>query len=200
MPNLENNLILRRCPHCNVDSPNLVTVTRFETINYNGTIKRTWACYSCQRCGGVITAWASPGNPKIQQLFPPSISLDDSIPERAKAYLNQAIDSLHAPAGSIMLSASSVDAMLKEKGYKQGSLYKRINQAAADHLITKEMADWAHEVRLEANDQRHPDEDAILPGENDAQKTIDFTLSLTQFLFVMPSRVQKGIQDAKQEQ
>ena len=51
-----------------------------------------------------------------------------------------------------MLAASAVDSMLKEKGYKDGSLYKRIEQAAGDHLITAEMASWAHEVRLDAND------------------------------------------------
>jgi hypothetical protein len=39
-----------------------------------------------------------------------------------------------------MLSASAVDAMLKVKGYKSGSLYSRIDKAAEDHMITSEMA------------------------------------------------------------
>ena len=56
-----------------------------------------------------------------------------------------------------MLSASSIDAMLKSKGYKKGNLYKRIEKAAEDHLITSEMAKWAHQVRLGANDERHAD-------------------------------------------
>lgn len=47
--------------------------------------------------------------------------------------------------------------VLKEKGYKDGSLHKRIEKAASDHLITKDMSDRAHPVRLEANDQRHAD-------------------------------------------
>ena len=68
-----------------------------------------------------------------------------------------------APAGAVMLAASSVDAMLKEKGYNEGSLYARIGQARDDHLITADMAEWAHEVRLDANDQRHADEAAALP-------------------------------------
>ena len=34
-----------------------------------------------------------------------------------------------------MLAASAVDAMLKEKGYIDGSLYARINKAAEEHLI-----------------------------------------------------------------
>ena len=63
-----------------------------------------------------------------------------------------------------MLSASSVDAMLKVKGYKDGSLYQRIKDAAAGHIITEDMATWAHQVRLDANDERHADESASIPN------------------------------------
>jgi hypothetical protein len=49
------------------------------------------------------------------------------IPDRAREYLEQAISSISAPAGAIMLAASSVDAMLKEKGLNSGKLYSRIN-------------------------------------------------------------------------
>jgi hypothetical protein len=130
-------------------------------------------------------------------MFPSPVALDDSIPPRAKDYLNQAIDSLHAPAGATMLAASAIDSMLKAKGYKDDVLHSRINKAAKDHLITKEMAEWAHQVRLDANAQRHADDSEELPNESDAQKTIDFAMALAQFLFVMPSRIQQGIQASK---
>lgn len=91
-----------------------------------------------------------------------------------------------------MLAASSVDAMLKAKGYKEGNLYTRIEEALEDHLITPEMADWAHEVRLDANDQRHDDEEAPLPEQSDAEKVIEFASALAQFLFVLPARIQRG--------
>lgn len=197
MPKLENNLIIKRCPHCNVDNPNLTQASRFITNSYNNGNQRIWVAYSCQRCGGVTTAWAYQNNPEIQQMFPSPVFVDSSIPAKARAYLNQAIDSLHAPSGAVMLAASSIDAMLKEKGFKEGSLYKRINKAVDDHLITKEMATWAHEVRLDANDERHADDEAVLPTEKDAQRTVDFAMALAQFLFVMPSRVERGIEDAK---
>ncbi len=91
-----------------------------------------------------------------------------------------------------MLAASSIDAMLKEKGYKDGSLYDRIKQAAKDHLITEEMAVWAHDVRLDANDQRHADDQASLPDEEDASKCIEFAQALAEFLFALPARVERG--------
>ena len=91
-----------------------------------------------------------------------------------------------------MLAASSVDAMLKAKGYIEGSLYSRIEKAVADHLITGDVAAWAHDVRLDANDQRHADQDAELPTIQDAERVIAFAASLGDVLFVLPARVRRG--------
>ncbi len=132
-------------------------------------------------------------------MYPQALLLDEAIPDRARNFLDQAINTIHAPAGSIMLSASSVDAMLKKIGYKEGSLYSRIDQARDDHIITDDMANWAHAVRLGANDQRHADEAADLPNESDAQRCIDFVMALGQLLFVLPKRVEKGLKDAAEE-
>lgn len=129
-------------------------------------------------------------------MFPKPREVDPAIPNVAGAYLLQALQSLSAPAGAVMLAASAVDAMLKGKGLIEGNLYSRINQAAKSNLITDEMARWAHEVRLDANDQRHADKDAPLPSEADARRVVDFALALGQFLFVLPSRVKHGLDEA----
>jgi hypothetical protein len=126
--------------------------------------------------------------------FPKSEQVEDELPEKVKAFLTQAIESLHAPSGAIMLAASAVDAMLKEKGYKEGKLYPRINKAKEDHLITDDMAKWAHQVRLDANDERHADEDATLPTTEDAKRSVEFARALGTFLFVLPARVTRGIE------
>lgn len=92
-----------------------------------------------------------------------------------------------------MLAASAVDAMLKTKELKTGSLYSRIDQASATGLITQDMAKWAHEVRLDANDERHADDEAVLLMAEDAKRAVDFALALGQLLFVLPARVKRGI-------
>jgi hypothetical protein len=136
----------------------------------------------------------SPGdvNHAIAQVWPLPQTVADVVPVRAREFLSQAIASLHAPAGAVMLTASAVDAMLKDKGYKEGSLNSRIDAAAKDHLITAEMAAWAHEIRLDANEQRHADESATLPSAADAEKVIEFANALAQFLYVLPARVERG--------
>lgn len=59
------------------------------------------------------------------------------------------------------------------------------------------MARWAHEIRLDANNQRHADLNAALPTENDARKCIDFAMALAEFLFVLPERVERGLAEAE---
>lgn len=194
---LTPQLELDRCPHCQVDKPSLHELWRCETKTHAGNNLRYWRTYKCSRCGGLILAASSMQDGGVIELYPSYINIDESIPLKARSYLSQAIESLHASAGAIMLCASSVDAMLKEKGYKNDSLYNRINKAVQDHLITQEMAQWAHEVRLDANDQRHTDEESILPTEGDAKKCVDFVLALGQFLFVLPAQVQRGLTEAK---
>ena len=192
-----SQLHLPRCPHCEIALPNLYRHAAIETTNNNQANRRLWSTYVCQSCGGQTMTVSKYDQVQevfgsIVEIWPSPRTVDGSVPERAKSFLEQAITSISAPAGAVMLTASAVDSMLKEKGLKAGSLYKRIDQAAAEHLITADMAAWAHEVRLEANDQRHADEEAALPNEADAQKGIDFALALAQFLFVLPSRVAQG--------
>ena len=192
--NQGNQLPLNRCPHCNIAKPLLNRVWGPATTkNFANSNPRCWSTYKCQSCGGVVLA-CSPRdeNQNITNTWPSPRSVEETVPDRAREFLEQAIASLHAPAGAVMLTASAVDAMLKDKGYKDGSLYARIDAAVKDNLITNEMASWAHEIRLDANDQRHADEDAPLPNSADAEKVIEFANALAQFLFVLPARVERG--------
>ena len=149
MPKLGAQLDLPRCPHCNVDRPSLVLVHAVETNTYDNSNLRRWRIYRCTRCGGLITAAAKAYDAEVREAFPAPLEVEATLPTRAREYLEQALNSLHAAAGAVMLAASAVDSMLKEKGYKEGSLYSRIDQAAAEGVITKDMALWAHDVRLE---------------------------------------------------
>ena len=191
---LLTELDLDRCPHCNVAKPNIPKVFGpHENNSYKKNNHRFWAVYSCKTCGGlVIAACKNAHTNPITEMYPQRIMVDESIPVRAKDFLSQAIESLHAPAGAVMLAASAVDAMLKDKGYIEGSLFNRIEKAAKDHLITQEMSEWAHEVRLESNDQRHADEESVMPSEEDAKRITDFAQAFAEYLFVLPAKIRSG--------
>ncbi|MBE3086435.1 MAG: DUF4145 domain-containing protein [Bacteroidetes bacterium] len=197
MLKLNEQLELDRCPHCRVDKPRLEREASCKSKTHDGLNLRQWFVYCCSRCGGAVIAAAREMGGPVIEYYPSIISVSNEIPKTAREYIVQALDSLHAPAGCVMLCSSAVDAMLKAKSYKDGSLYSRINQAAKDNILTQDMAAWAHEVRLDANEQRHSDEDYTLPTSEDAKRLIDFVLVLGEILFVLPSRVQHGIADAK---
>jgi hypothetical protein len=196
MPTLSANLIIDRCPHCSVNNPNLYETHHLESNNHSATNLRRWRIYICKACGGLVIGYARNWEQEVEEIFPKVEEISSNIPSPAKEYLQQAINSIHAPAGAVLLAASAVDAMLKLKNYKEGSLYKRIDLACEEHLITDDMAKWAHEVRLDANAQRHADEAFVLPDQAGAKRAVDFALAFAEFLFVLPARVERGLDQA----
>lgn len=75
--------------------------------------------YTCRTCGGVILAGNVAGeNQPVTELYPSSKQIDESIPYPANTYLQQALESIHTPAGAVMLAGSAIDSMLKIKGYR----------------------------------------------------------------------------------
>jgi hypothetical protein len=191
-------LLLERCPHCAIAQPQLARITERENNRCGG--HRRWGVYECLACGGLVIAAARAGDPAhvVIECYP--AAPDDppeTIPARPRAYLRQARDLLTQPTGSVILSASAVDAMLEEKGLKEGRLYERIHDAAAQHLISDDMAQWAHQVGLDPNDPRYADMRTSSPSIEDARQCLGFALTLADTLFVLPSRVSRGIEESE---
>jgi hypothetical protein len=204
LPHLE----VAACPHCGISRPNLAR-TGDTPVTWDHTKHHAyrWAIYACSSCGqatlvgveGHASGSSYRGDLEIKGTYPPPRSVAGSVPDRARSYLLQALGSLSAPDGAVMLAASAVDAMLKAKNLTDGSLYSRIKTAADTHLITADMEGWAHEVRLDANDTRHADHLRPHHTTESAQRVVDFALALAEFLFVLPARVTRG-RDAAKEQ
>jgi len=161
-----------------------------------------WHIYTCSSCGGLVgaaipVAQVQTGAPLTQQahwIVPTVVTISSDIPQAAARYLTQARETLASPSASVVMSASAVDAMLKERGYRDGKLYGRIQKAETDGVLTKDMAAWAHEIRLDANDERHADQDASAMTGEDAAKCLEFADALADLLFVLPARVRRGRQ------
>jgi hypothetical protein len=94
------------------------------------------------------------------------------------------------------MAGSAVDAMLKQLGYIEGSLYARIDKAVAEHKLTKNMGDWAHEVRLGSNRPRHADKDRPHVSSEEAEQSVEFAEALGYFLFVLTTRIERGTKAA----
>jgi hypothetical protein len=202
------HLALARCPHCHTANPTLSRRATFAMqprkpafLALLGSAWLQWHVYFCETCGGLCGAGISTHATQIQQpqlavvewLVPSIPSISSDVPASASRYLTQARETLSSPAASVVMSASAVDAMLKERGYKDGKLYGRINTAERDGVLTAHMAQWAHDIRLDANDERHADTDASGATPEDAARCLEFATTLTDLLFVLPARVKRGL-------
>lgn len=126
---------------------------------------------------------------KPTRLWPEPHVYSEDLPDRVRRALADARGTLGHPSASIVMSARAVDFMLKEKGLKTGKLYERIKLAAQQGIITADMKDWADEVRLESNDERHADDDAPEATKEDAERVLGFAESLAEILFELPARL-----------
>ena len=132
------------------------------------------------------------------QYWPDVETFSDDIPTQPRSYLKEAAETLSSARASIVMSAGAVDSMLKALNLTEGTLNQRIEKAAKDHLITEDMKEWAHDVRLDANDQRYADLEAAPPSIDDARRCLDFARAFAELLFVLPARVQRGKKAAEE--
>lgn len=203
-----------RCPRCGAARPTLhlqIFVFPEARVNENQGLEG-WAVYQCSSCNDIIAfkatmPWSRNSDNIRKQInghyevYPtemmPNASEDfNDWPERAATYMRQALEALGAPDGAVMLAGSAVDAMLKEKGYQDGSVHSRIERAVKDNVLTADMGAWAHEVRLAANAPRHADRESPHATKQEALAALEFTRALAQFLFILPARVERGKQAA----
>lgn len=190
---------VERCPHCAVANPLIVQYWAGMTSNAIGH-QECWALFACTRCGsGIAARGPHPThleNGWAEDTYPTAPKAHSDIPDIARTFLQQAMDTLHAPDAAAVMAGSAVDAMLKELGYSNGSVYNRIDEALKENKLTQGMADWAHEVRLGSNRPRHADVNRPHVTVDEAKQSVEFAEALANFLFVLTARIQRGIQAA----
>jgi len=196
-----------RCPHCGCFKPTLHLEHAYVDARAGTGRGLGWAAYRCSGCYGLV-AFEAPmtiANDVAEysrqfhqdrvyalRVFPEFGAKLSGLPPRAGTYLQQALEAINAPDGAVMLAGSAVDAMLKAKGYSDGSVFTRIEKAVENHLLTPAMGEWAHAVRLQANQPRHADDDDPHATTAEARQVIEFARALGDFLFVLPARIEEG--------
>ncbi len=193
---------LDRCPHCGTAQPTLPIVFPLTAVE-DGRRRQgrrdligspRWhvaECTSCDApvcCLGLIDAG---GDGEISVVVPRGFVVAEAVPTSAARFIQQAYETLGSPEASVVMSASAVDAMLKDQGLKNGTLYERIGQAVDKGIITENMSAWAHLVRLEANNVRHPDETLPPATKDDSERSFEFAKAISEILYVLPSRMPK---------
>lgn len=87
----------------------------------------------------------------------------------------------------------ALELALKEKAPDlSGTFYKRIEAMSADGRLTKDVAEWAHAVRILGNDAAHED---VEPSADDIVDLAAFTRVVLEYLYTMPTKVLRRSSD-----
>ena len=69
------------------------------------------------------------------------------------------------------------------------SLSRRIREAADRHELTPDLADWAHQIRLDGNNAVHEEQPF---SRKEAERLKTFTELVLQYLFTLPGMLQEA--------
>lgn len=171
-----------------------------QTARSDGWQQEVWTCFVCTSCGGVTSTRsksAGDGTRVISNIYPEPKAAHSDIPDTARRFLQQAIETLHAPDAAAVMAGSAVDSMLKSLGYDGGSVYSRIEKAVGDNVLTQNMGEWAHSVRLGSNRPRHADAEQPHVSPAEAKRSVEFAEALGQFLFVLKAQIDRALAQAE---
>ena len=177
---------MHRCPHCQIAKPLLQQIYMDDTASYEQA--ENWHVYRCTNCTCMVLARTNVRSSRVASIYPDIKVAPRELPESAHRYLAQAYRTVQdAPDAAAIMASSAIDDMLKQKGFTdQRTLHERIDAAKDQHLLTEEMAKWAHRIRFVSNNPRHADEDNPHVEAAEAQRMLDFAEALAQYLYVLP--------------
>ncbi|WP_439469206.1 DUF4145 domain-containing protein [Blastomonas fulva] len=193
---------VRDCPYCKARR---VAFTAQIAWNIDGSERR--ALFLCGSCfEGIILDYAgggdivkNGGNIDISgfvvfRQWPEAVvgHAPPDTPPIVANYFEQAtasLNSAHFDAAGLMFRKSLETATkILDENLSKLSLYKRIDALVESNSLTKDMGDWAHEVRLGGNEAAHDDEPYTL---EQAEELRGFIESFLRYAFTLPSAVKK---------
>lgn len=202
------------CPHCGVTNCSFQIISSFQ----NPVRHHVWNLFAnCPGCHYPICAVLSfNGKPydardpsvypvnlsgrdspyQVNAIYPTVIKIDmpEGIPENVAKAFRQAAEtrkSRHFDAAAAMYR-KSMELGLKEKSPEIAAwkIEKRIDQMAEQGLITKELQEWAHELRLDGNDAVH--------AADATAEVVDQMHNLCKFLLIYLYTLPEQVKEARQ--
>lgn len=98
--------------------------------------------------------------------------------------------SINANRAAVLMARTAIEATAKDKQITDGNLYQKIDAMAEKNIITDQLAEEAHEIRLLGNDMAHGDL-AEPVSEEDASDILGFLDSVMDYVYQQPMLLQK---------
>jgi hypothetical protein len=202
--------ISAKCPHCGTRDIGFTFVSQLSLAPRR---KKEWmVLFSCNRCqGGLVIeyVWKVDYGPKDpsqcngdpSQLGynvvtyypnPTPTNLPSHVPDALGHYFTQASEAFHnrhydaSGAMSRKVVDVSTQKLLGEDAKKFGTINARINELASRGLLTVELKDWAHQIRLDGNEASHDEKPYT---EDDAKELVGFAELYLTYVYSLPGRL-----------
>jgi hypothetical protein len=124
--------------------------------------------------------WPTPPEPRVPQHLHPNV--ERVMLQAERSYLredNEAAAMMYGKALEVSIDTGFPD-------LKSIVLQKKIDKLVADGRLTKEIGEWAHEIRLMRNEAVH---DASPVAREELTAMRDFSDSVLRYLFTLPQEV-----------
>ena len=83
---------------------------------------------------------------------------------------------------------------LIQKGAEKEKSVEQIDELSDKEIITEDIKNWAHEIRLKGNIGAHPDQDGLKDvTPQDAEDLIRFMEEYLNYVYIMPAKVAEEI-------
>lgn len=116
----------------------------------------------------------------------------EDVPDQIASAASEAYScfSINANRAAVLMARTAIEATAKDKQITGGDLYHKIDAMADKNIITGQLAEEAHEIRLLGNDMAHGDL-AEPVSEEDASDILGFLDSVMDYVYQQPMLLQK---------
>ena len=122
------------------------------------------------------------------------------VPEEVAADAREAhrCFSIQAYRAAVVMARRAMQSAAHEKGAPERTLVDQIDWLEERRLITPQMKDVAHTIRLTGNLGAHPDKDGLRDvGEPEARAVIEFLDDFLKYVYEIPARLER-LKDSEQ--
>jgi len=202
MPSLNRRLTGKwegatECPHCRTFA--LFTSAVNGMWAHNPTDPAThFSLYDCNHCRGIILVVCGDES-ELWDIYPASRTVPDHLPPALEQEFREAVSNLNRGAwkSALAMARATLQLAVRERSAEGNNLAEEIEDLAAKHILTTDMAEWAREVRLGGNLALHPKAGQSVSPE-EATEIIDFADALLTYLYTIPAQVAARRQQTKE--
>jgi hypothetical protein len=148
----------------------------------------------CNSCRKFVLVELDQNKGNLKNIYPNPLPepIDERIPETIRRDFEEALKcfSIRAYRASGVMARRALQNCCLDKGAKEKDrLVDQIDWLYEQRVITDDLKQWAHEVRLTGNDAAHPrkPENEIFVSEDDAKDILELLKQFTNILYVAPT-------------